>query len=569
MKRLPSFLLSLLAVLLLTTTAEARTIFVDSQGAFDNAQTSAAANDSIIWRSGVYQNIQMVINKDRLYVSAEELGQTVFKGESYAEIRSDFITFRGFQYLDGDIGTRTVIDIRGSNIDFNQVNIRAYTCYKYLRVREESQYVDVNYCNFENRINMADQNILSILVDDNTPGYHKVRHCSFKNFPGGGNDEGVEPIRIGVSTQADFISRSLVEYCFFSRCDGDGELISSKATQNVYRFNTFVDNTKAELVLRHGSEAVVYGNFFLRGKGGVRVREGQNHYIYNNYFFDLDDRSIFLQNEDSDPLDNINVAFNTIIDCDEMILGGDDGDDPPTNVTIANNIFTDPKDDIFDDATNQETWIGNIVFGDLGISLPVNGMTVANPLLEENSDGYFELSENSPAIDAALSGYADLPQFPGMDPVDTQLLFDLMQQARPAAVEDKDVGSGEFPHTVPVKPLATEENTGPSYNTSLETATRYPVITVDDLIDVSPNPAGRFINLTVYGRYSEAVTVTLFSGAGQAVLTLADKVAIDGSLTIRQDISRLPAGMYFVRAAGFDSSAGVQVIQTVQLVLGQ
>lgn len=569
MKRLPSFLLSLLAVLMLTTTADARTIFVDSQGAFDNAQTSAAANDSIIWRSGVYQNIQMIINKDRLYVSAEELGQTVFKGESYAEIRSDFVTFRGFQYLDGDIGTRTVIDIRGSNIDFNQVNIRAYTCYKYLRVREESQYVDVNYCNFENRINTADQNILSILVDDNTPGYHKVRHCSFKNFPGGGNDEGVEPIRIGVSTQADFISRSLVEYCFFSRCDGDGELISSKATQNVYRFNTFVDNTKAELVLRHGSEAVVYGNFFLRGKGGVRVREGQNHYIYNNYFFDLDDRSIFLQNEDSDPLDNINVAFNTIIDCDEMILGGDDGDDPPTNVTIANNIFTDPKDAIFDDATNQETWIGNIVFGDLGISLPVNGMTVANPLLEENSDGYFELSENSPAIDAALPGYADLPQFPGMDPVDTQLLFDLMQQARPALVENKDVGSGEFPHSVSVQPIATEENTGPSYNTSLETSTRYPAVAVDDLIDISPNPAGRFINLTVYGLHSDAVTVTLFSGTGQAVLTLANKLDIDGSLTIRQDVSRLPAGMYFVQATCFDKSAGVQVIQTVQLVLGQ
>ena len=509
----------------------------------------------------------MIINKDRLYISAEELGQTVFTGRSYAEIKSDSVTFRGFQYLDGDIGTQTVIDIFGSHIDFNQVNIRAYTCYKYLRVRETSQYVDINYCNFENRINRADQNILSILVDNDTPGYNKVRHCSFKNFAGGGNDEGVEPIRIGVSSQADFISRSLVEYCFFSQCDGDGEIISGKATQNVYRFNTFADNTKAELVLRHGSEAIVYGNFFLRGKGGVRVREGQNHYIYNNYFFALNDRAINLQNEASDPLDNINIAFNTIIDCDKMILGGFGGSNPPTNVTIANNLFTDPRGNNFEGATNQETWIGNIAFGNLGITLPANGLTVADPLLEENSFGFFQLSENSPAVDAALPGYADLPQFPGMDTVDTQLLFDLMQQARPALVEDKDVGSGEFPHNVPVQPFATEENTGPSYNTSVFTATRAPFILVNDLVELSPNPASRFINLTVYGMRSDAVTVTLFSAAGQAVMTLADGVDIDGSLTIRQDVSRLPTGLYFVRAAGLDKSAGVQVIQTVQLVL--
>ncbi len=569
MKSLSSLLIGLSILLLSVGTAEARTFYVDSQGTFDSAQSSAGPNDSIIWRSGVYQDIQMIVSKDRLYVSAEVPGQTVFKGFSYAEIRSDFIVFRGFQYLEGNIGTRTVIDIRGSNIDFNQVNIRAYTCYKYLRVREESQYVDVNYCNFENRLNREDQNILSILVDANTPGYHKVRHCSFKNFAGGGNDEGVEPIRIGVSTQADFNSRSLVEYCYFSQCDGDGEIISSKASQNVYRFNTFVDNTKAELVLRHGSEAIVYGNFFLRGKGGVRVREGRNHYIYNNYFFDLDDRSIYLQNEDSDPLDNINVAFNTVINCAEMRLGGDGGDDPPTNVTIANNIFTDPKDDLFEDPTVRETWIGNIAFGELGLPRPATGLTVVDPLLEENTAGYFGLGENSPAIDAALPGYAELPQFPGMDAVDTQLLFDLMRQARPAAVEDKDAGSSEFPHDPAIQPLATEENTGPSYNTSVQTSTNFPTVTVNDLIGVSPNPAGSFLNLTIYGKPTDAVTVTLFSLTGEAVMTLADTVVVDGSLAIGRDVSRLPAGIYFVRAVGVDKLAGVNALQGVRVVLGR
>jgi len=47
---------------------------------------------------------------------------------------------------------------------------------------------------------------------------------------------------------------------------------------------------------------------------------------------------------------------------------------------------------------------------------------------------------------------------------------------------------------------------------------------VDDLVDISPNPASSFINLTIYGPHSDAVTVTLFSAAGQAIMTLADSV---------------------------------------------
>jgi hypothetical protein len=306
--------------------------------------------------------------------------------------------------------------------------------------------------------------IFSLLVNENQPGYHKVRHYSFKNFDGTGNDLGIEPIRIGVSTQADFISRSLVEYCYFTQCNGYGELISSKATQNVYRYNTFDDNPLAELVLRHGDENVVYGNFFLNGKGGVRIREGQGHYIYNNYFYNIFDRTIYIQNQDDDPLDNINIAYNLLVECDEVRLGGT-GDDEPTNVTFANNIFTDPNDESFDDPTGNETWIGNLAFGDLGMDVPPSGMTVANPFLILNSDGYYGLFAGSPAVDAAQPGYLPLPQFPGMDPIDTDISFDIMQQARPSANSQKDLGPNEYPHNAGVKPLATAFNTGPWYLT--------------------------------------------------------------------------------------------------------
>ncbi|MEO1415680.1 MAG: chondroitinase-B domain-containing protein [Bacteroidota bacterium] len=526
--------------------AKATVYTVNSQAAFDNAHDDAGANDSIIWEAGTYQDIYMLIDKNDLFIASEELGQTIFNGDSRVRINGDHITLEGFQYVGGDIGTSDVISIYGSDILIHQINIRAYTSYKYLRIRESSQYVVVKHCNFENRLNLDDQNILSILVDANQPGYHKIQYCSFKNFDGTGNDMGIEPIRIGLSTQADRISRSLVEYCYFTQCDGDGEIISSKATQNVYRYNTFENNPKAELVLRHGSEAIVYGNFFLNGKGGVRVREGQNHYIYNNYFSGIDDRTLYLQNEDSDPLDNIHIAYNTLVDCEEVRLGGS-GSDKPTNVTFANNIFTDPQDDLFREPTGTETWIGNIVNGDLGMSLPSNGMTVVDPLLVLNGQGFWGLDPVSPAIDAAESGYLTLPQFPGMDSIDAEILFDLMGQNRPSAIEDRDLGCNEYPHDIEIKPIATEENTGPSYNTSTLSSIDSDKRIQKDFFQLYPNPVKDQLNMRLDLPYPGELMMEIYDLLGQRIRTFFPQTVSTGEYVVDQAIGDFASGTYKVK----------------------
>ncbi len=471
--------------------------FVSTQTEFNTALNQASSGDSIIWESGTYDNIFMDIEKDGITVTAEVAGTVVMQGASKVEIPADDIVLSGIQFIGGNIGTDHVIRIDGSNILVTQININRYTCYKYLILDELSQNVTISYSNFENRLNKVDQNILSILVDDTNPGYHKIQHCSFKNFEGGGNDEGVEPIRIGVSTQSEFNSRSIVEYCYFTNCDGDGEIISYKASQNVIRYNTFENNTKAEVVLRHGNDAMVYGNFFLNNMGGVRVREGQNHFIYNNYFEGLDRRSIFLQNESSDPLNFIHVYFNTIINSEEMRLGGDGGSNPPQNVVIANNIFADPKDDLFRNTTGDETWIGNIAFGSLGISNP-SGITQVDPLLEENADGFFQPASGSPTINAGESGYPSIPTFEGLD-FDDEILLDLIKQARPVDIASKDIGASEFSEVL-VKPHVDETNTGPSYLSNQETVTLSTSVTGEGSILVDP----RSSTYTV----SSSVTVT-------------------------------------------------------------
>ncbi len=433
---------------------------VASRTEFDQAHDQASHGDTIAWQSGIYSDVRMEIDKDGLVIIADTLGTVLFTGVSRVIIDADEILFSGFQYIGGFIGNLDVMRIYGSDVTLTHVNIQNYTCHKYLVVDEVSRRTTISHCNFENRLNLDDKNILSILVD-NEPGYHKIQHCSFKNFEGIGNDQGIEPIRIGLSTQGHLESRTLVEYCYFTRCNGDGEIISHKSRQNVYRYNTFEDNPVSELVLRHGDEGIVYGNFFINNMGGIRVREGSQHFIYNNYFDRIDRRAIILQNDPSDPLSDIHIYHNTIVNSAEVILGGD-GANPPSHVVIANNVFAQPINQLFDEDTGSETWINNISFGQLGIESPVSGLQMSDPSLYVNAEGYYQPLENSPLIGASGADYPLVPLYPEMN-YDHEILLDVMQQPRPPALDEKSIGASEYSSTISVSPHATEANTGPSY----------------------------------------------------------------------------------------------------------
>ncbi|MEM6801375.1 MAG: chondroitinase-B domain-containing protein [Bacteroidota bacterium] len=503
---------------------------------FNTAQEQASAGDTIVWKSGVYSDTRMDIDRDGITVTAEPFGSVLFKGVSRVVINGDNITFSGIQYVGGFISNLDVIRVYGSDILITHVNIQNYTCFKYLRVYEESRRTTISYSNFENRLNLDDQNILSILVDDE-PGYHRIQHCSFKNFDGIGNDQGIEPIRIGVSTQGHLDSRTLVEYCYFTECNGDGEIISHKARQNVYRYNTFENNPVAELVLRHGDEGIVYGNFFLNNMGGIRVREGSNHFIYNNYFEGLSRRAIFLQNDPSDPLSEIHIYHNTLIDSEEIILGSN-GNNPPTNVVIANNVFTDPKDQIFVQPTGNETWIANLSFGNLGIDNPASGITALDPLLDENAEGFFQPNANSPILAASEMGYPPIPLYPGMD-YDNEISLDLMKESRPLAIPDRAIGASEFSSTVRVQPHAREMNTGPSYlfdNPVDYVAVNALQLFIDEEGDSRSVKVSSNINWTVTSS-EDWVSTDLISGSGDAKLNISiaanpDSLRRSATLTI-------------------------------------
>lgn len=72
--------MNVFCLLAISSKLDAEIIYVESQIEFDYALAIAEPNDSIIWRSGTYQDIIIKIEIDHLYFGAEESGNTIFTG---------------------------------------------------------------------------------------------------------------------------------------------------------------------------------------------------------------------------------------------------------------------------------------------------------------------------------------------------------------------------------------------------------------------------------------------------------------------------------------------------------
>lgn len=485
-----------LLLLCLALAGHAATIYVSSVPALQAAVDAAAAGDILVLADGTYTNTSLSIATDNIVVTAATPGGVYLNGTQHIGISGDHVTFTGFQFTSGDIGAAFLIEVSGSYNLLSQLNLNGYLAQKYIRIEGGTVSNEIAYCNIENKpTNAVINTTIQITTSPTVPGYHKIRYCSFKNFPGLGGDYGNEPIRIGLSTEATNISRTTVEHCYFTNCGlGDSESISVKSSENLCRYNTFSGNPNAMLVLRHGFRNVVYGNFFINNSGGVRIKEGNTHYVYNNYFATGAQDALTLQYVVDSPLTNINLVHNTFVEPGPIDLGGSG----IGGVTFANNIFKKSSGSIFSNPNDGTAWAGNIYLGTLGITKPATGLTNTDPKLVLNPDGYWGLASNSPAINAASAAYPATLDIPGLDD-DPNLLLDVSGQARPATVTLKDVGCDEFTNGPTSNRPLTLADVGPSYLGG--PGATPPVITAQ--------PQGRTVSIGVGVIFSVSATGTL------------------------------------------------------------
>ena len=247
-----------------------------------------------------------------------------------------------------------------------------------------------------------------------------------------------EPIRIGLGEERANASRTLVEHCYFSGVGpGDSESISVKSSENVCRYNTFASNPGGMLVFRAGNDGTAYGNFFVAGSGGVRVKEGHGHNIVNNYFETGAEDAFRVDFVGGDPMHNVQLVHNTFANMGAIDLGGPG----PEGMVFANNLFDKPGSTIFTGNNGKTSFVGNMYRGTLGISI-ASGMVGVDPKLGRNEDGYLVPDATSPAVDGASDGFPALLEVAGLN-TDPAVKLDIAGQPRPDAMGKRDVGCVE------------------------------------------------------------------------------------------------------------------------------
>ena len=568
MKNLKFVTFLLLLNLMIMQTLKATTYYVNSVAALQTKINSAStvAGDIIILADGTYLNSTLTIGKSNITVMSATPGGVFLNGTNDITISGNYITFTGFQFTSGDIGSNYLLKVSGSNNKITQLNFSNYYAKKYIEIQADTQYNEISYCNLEKKPANAIIGCTIQISTSSVIGYHKIRYCSFQNYYGVGGDNGNEPIRIGLSTEYLNKSRTIVEYCYFNNTGlGDSESVSVKCQENVIRFCTFTNQQNAMLCFRNGDNNVAYSNFFINA-GGIRVKEANNIYCYNNYFENSGVGSsaeavTYIYVAPLNPpttasprtlnLYNINFIHNTFYNCGNIDLGGTGA----TSNTWANNIFKKSSGDIFNNPNSGTSWAGNIYQGTLGFSI-ASGMSNINPFIALNSEGYYGLTSNSPVNNASAS-YPAILNITNIDD-DPTLLFDISGQARPSTVTSKDVGCDEYysTGTTTNHPLTLSE-VGPSYLMALSTNA---FDFSDKKTSIFPNPVINNLTIQFPNTIYSNTEVTIITINGQVVKKqiIAQNELVDYQKLI--DVTDLKNGIYLLQLHSTNYSKVLKIV---------
>lgn len=533
------------------------TINVSSVTALQTAINNSTSGDIINLANGHYTNNNINISKGNITVQAASPGGVYLDGTNLIMITGNNNTFSGFQFTDNFTMTGVTITVRGNYNTITQLNFNGYSAGKFIQLEGSNNVV--SYSNFQNKLcvlttsKSGKGDMVQIIPNESTPGNNTIRYCSFQHMPGLGGDFGNECIRIGDSTYSLMISRTTVEYCYFEDTGlGDSEAISVKSRENIIRYNTMYNNPEAMFCFRRGDNNVAYDNFFLNS-GGIRAKEANNIFCYNNYF----EKSgvtgsanavsyVYYTVNSTYVLDNINFLHNTFVDCGDIDFGGIGA----TNGTWANNIFK-KTGTIFVNPTNGTSFKGNIYTGNLGINIST-GMTLADPKLTLNSDGYYSLTSASPAIGKATASYPAILNLPGID----TLLLDIKGLARPVSRFLKDVGCEQFnaSGTISNRPLKLSD-VGPNY---LKSLAGFQTLKNNLNFNIQINSSNRTLIVDYFSPSNLEVNLSIYSLSGSLIKKNNLKENENKQHTI--DITDLKKGIYLAHLSAGITSGTIKFI---------
>jgi poly(beta-D-mannuronate) lyase len=381
----------------------ARQVPVNSLMALATAIGAAKPGDCVVLANGSYASAASIgvgsvgTAAARITITAETIGGVTISGAAgfRLEAPAAYVTIRGFKFTHAaalvmNVGTshclvtRNVFELTASSGD-------------YLWVQGLDQ--EVSYNLFQNKAYAGAMVQVDASGRDHAgtqrPYFHH-NHWLKHSFTGANGGE-------CLATWGGF---TRAEYNLFQDCSGDPEIVTAKASDGSYRFNTFRGSTRGMFSMRYSNRTVVDGNFFFGLKGGVRLY-GKDHKVTNNYFEGNSGVGIIIADGNADgtyiQIERMLIAHNTLVNDGVMARGGGL---PPLTVTFANNLIQKDSGSALTDGPGwQVTYTGNLLWGNAAPgAIPASGYRKADPKLQA-AGGVSHIGAGSAAIDGAVGTY--------------------------------------------------------------------------------------------------------------------------------------------------------------------
>ena len=449
----------------------------------NSAINSALPDDVVIVPNGIYNNFkQIVIPSDvdgtpelPITLKAETPGGVTFTGNCASPlifVQGDWWIIRDFQFINiSEVGsvatygmyTRNATGTRITNNYWEGLGIQTDT-------DQASWVIWLGHNGASNNTqidhNTFFENEAQCINLFNSALNCQIDHNHFKQTLKDGTNI-FEGIKLGDGGTVDL--NTIVEYNLFENMYADSETISSKSSNNTFRYNVFKQTgeyTCNGLILRAGDDCTVESNYFFNVDSmSIRVH-GTGHKIINNYFENSNYSAILLSEGDNgtsyDNVADILISGNTIVNpiSHGIYIGWwPGGTVKPADLTFKNNIIISDVADSYlvRDAghTGSFVWENNLHYttgtasywrNEGGGNEPGTGITHANPNL---TTGYEIYRLQASSVNAINKGTLDINV---TDDIDGQLRHEI-----------PDIGCDEYYNLPPVRLPVTTEDVGVSW----------------------------------------------------------------------------------------------------------
>lgn len=343
--------------------------------------------DMVIWKNGTYKDVAINFKPSKagsehnpIILMAETPGKVKFEGASYLVLNGTYLQASGFLFEGKSTLQKKDVITFHSNSSYCRITNCAVKNYSPDDVMVNNNWISVqgrynelDHCSFLGKTNQGPYLVVRYKTDDSfvegsdqAPStFHHIHHNYF-GYRTLSTDNGGEDMRIGDSKTSFTHGFNIIEYNYFEEHRLEPEVISNKSWNNIYRFNTFISNDGA-MVLRHGQQCFVYGNYF-NGKNGRKMSGGlriinPNQTVFNNYLQDLEGGANDMKSpitimaglvgsklNEYYPADNALVAFNTVVGSVGPVIAVGIGNKSkgkafvaPKNVSLISNLIIDTK----------------------------------------------------------------------------------------------------------------------------------------------------------------------------------------------------------------------------------